>query len=487
MDPFGIVLYSGHHRLMADYRASRLSRTGGAYNRQPNMLGHAGASLDQSRSAQPRTVAMWFLLIGILVIPAGLDVHLSGDGLKFTPGRAIITLLLAPALAMLARPPRRLIASDLLILLTALWMVGSRLPDDGLNPSAVASALEMFGGYFVGRAFFFGPLALAAFLRIFKVVIFVVIMLAVLDPLFGENVVQTIVATLVNTPGGVPNQDRFGIIRAASTIEMAELYGTVCCVAGSIFLYLETLKGSKVRWAAFAFFGCFLSLSSGPLLAFVIVVSFYFYDQFLQNYPGRWRAVAITLVLFLLAVFASSDRPISWLVAHMTLDPSTAYFRLYVFDYVMEQVRLRPLVGYGFGPIGNDEFLSTTTVDCVWLVNAARYGIPMIALFFCANLMTFINFGSKRRSDRVDEFMTKAGTGFTQAIVTFILVGITVHFWNATWMLWTVCLGIRGAIKEWHRYGELAQGPRVTARRPKLMAAMTKGPIQAAGRLSGIS
>jgi hypothetical protein len=473
---------------MTDYRESRLSRMGGAYKKQPNMPGYAGASPDQSRSVQPRTAAMWLLLIGILVIPAGLDIHLSGDGLKFTPGRAIITLLLAPALAIMARPPRRFIASDLFMLLTALWMVGSRVPDDGLNQSAVASALELFGGYFVGRAFFYGPLALAAFLRIFKVVIFLVIMIAVLDPLFGENVAQTIVAMVVNTPGGVPNQTRFDIIRAASTIEMAELYGTVCCVAGSMFLYLETLKGAKVRWAGFAFFGCVLSLSSGPLLAFAIVVSFFFYDHFLQSYTGRWRAVAIALVLFLVAVFASTNRPISWLVAHMTLDPTTAYFRLYVFDYVLESIKLEPLVGYGIGPIGNDEFLSTTTVDCVWLVNAARYGVPMIAFFFCANLMAFISFGSKVRSDRVDEFMTKAGTGFTQAIVTFMLVGITVHFWNATWMLWAVCLGIRGSIKEWHRHGErrVAQGPRVTVRRPKFMAAMTQnGPIPVANRLSG--
>lgn len=459
---------------------------GAAYTKQPNMPGRAAALSHQSTSPQPRTFAMWLLLIGILVIPAGLDIHLSGDGLKFTPGRLIITLLLAPALATLARPPRRLIVSDLLILLTALWMVGSRLPEDGLNQSAAASALELFGGYFVGRAFFFGPRALAAFLRIFKIVISVVIMLAVLDPLFGKNVVQTIVASLVSTPGGVPNQTRFGIIRASSTIEMAELYGTVCCVAGSIFLYLET-EAARFRWAAFAFFGCVLSLSSGPLLAFVIVVCFFFYDQLLANFTGRWKAVSLALALFLLMVFASTERPIPWVVAHMTLDPSTAYFRLYVFDYVMEHVKLKPLLGWGFAPIGDDDFLSTTTIDCVWLVNAARYGIPMIAIFFCANLMTFVSFGSKGRGGRVDEFMRKAGTGFTQAIVTFILVGVTVHFWNATWQLWSVCLGIRGAIKEWNRYNQrqVAQDPRFAARGPKLMTAVTqKGPFQIANRFS---
>src|SRR5580704_3826052 len=100
---------SRYHYSMTDYRASRLSRMGGASHKQPNGLGYARGSSVQSQSEQPRTVAMWLLLIGILVIPAGLDVHLSGDGLKFTPGRAIITLLLVPALTILARPTRRLI------------------------------------------------------------------------------------------------------------------------------------------------------------------------------------------------------------------------------------------------------------------------------------------------------------------------------------------------------------------------------------------
>jgi hypothetical protein len=131
----------------------------------------------------------------------------------------------------------------------------------------------------------------------------------------------------------------------------------------------------------------------------------------------------------------------------MTLDPSTAYFRMYVFDYTLQQISLSPLVGYGFGAIGDDEFPSTVTVDSVWLVCAARYGIPMIGFFVCANLMSFMNLTSRSRSGSIDEFMTKAATGFTQTIMTFMLVGLTVHFWNATWMLWAVLLELEARLR----------------------------------------
>jgi hypothetical protein len=400
------------------------------------------------------TFAMWLLLTGILLIPASVNIHLSGDGLKFTSGRAVIALLLLPSLFTLFRSSRHFIASDLFVFLAATWMVGCRIPDDGLNQSAAAAALELFGGYFVGRAYFYGPRALKDFLRIFKVVIFLVITIAALDPLLGQNVVQVAVSIITQTPVPIPNQERFGIVRAASTIEMAELFGTVCCAAGSIFLFLESSKSARYFWAGLSFFGCILSLSSGPILAFAIIISSYVYDLLLRQYAWRWKLVNGVLALFLLMIFIVTERPVSWLLSHLTLDPSTGYFRMYVFQYIAQQINQSPLVGYGFGSVGDDAFLSNVSVDSVWLVTAMRYGIPMAILLFLANLMAYTSLlMSRARGRSADPFMAKAATGFTQVIMVFMLIGITVHFWNATWMLWAVCLGIRGSIKEWQRYG----------------------------------
>ncbi|OKO90680.1 hypothetical protein AC629_04255 [Bradyrhizobium sp. NAS80.1] len=395
------------------------------------------------------------LLTGILLIPASLNIHLAGDGLKFTPGRAAITLLLLPGLAIFLRARRRVIGSDVFLFLTAVWMIGSRIPEDGLNPSAVAAVIELFGGYILGRVYVYGPFALKRFLRIFKIVAFLVIAMAVLDPLFSANVVISIADTIVANPFYTVPQYRLGIARAVSTLEMAELYGTFCVAATSIFLFLETKPSARYLWAAFSSFGCTLALSSGPLLALIMVICFYVYDRLLGGFAWRWKLISAIFVLFLLTVFSLAAKPLSWLVSHFTLDPSTGYFRIYVFDYVAEQISARPLTGYGFGPIGDDDFLSVTTVDNVWLVCAARYGIPMIILFLLANLASFISFANGGQRD-IDAFMVRAGTGFTQVIMVFVLVGLSVHFWNATWQFWAVCIGIRGSIKEWRarpRYG----------------------------------
>jgi len=140
------------------------------------LVGGFGPALESENvSVETRAFPRWLLLTAILLIPAGLNVHLSGDGVKFTPGRAAITLLLLPGLLTLLQAPRRVVASDVFVFLTAVWMIGSRIPEDGLNPSAVASVIELFGGYILGRVYFYGPHALKHFLRIFKIITFLII------------------------------------------------------------------------------------------------------------------------------------------------------------------------------------------------------------------------------------------------------------------------------------------------------------------------
>lgn len=117
-------------------------------------------SRTSGQSKRPSSVPAWLLLTGILLIPSSLAVHLSGEGLKFTPGRAAITLLLVPAFSKLLREHRHFVLSDLFFFLTAVWMIGSRFADDGLNNSAVAEVIEPLGGYIVARAYFFGRPAL---------------------------------------------------------------------------------------------------------------------------------------------------------------------------------------------------------------------------------------------------------------------------------------------------------------------------------------
>jgi hypothetical protein len=367
-------------------------------------------------------------------MPSSLAIHLAGEGLKFTPGRAAIALLFVPAIAKLLQDRRRFLLPDLFVFLTSAWMIGSRFQDDGLNASAVAEVIELLGGYVVARAYFFERQALEQFMRVFKVLVVIVILLASLEPLAGTNVVTKILQTPV-----FETQFRYGVARAQSTIEDAELFGTLCCVAGCLTLYTTPLGGRRFGWLGFCFFGCILAISSGPLLAFALMIAAYAYDRVFKQFAWRWKAFCITIACLIASVFLISKNPTDWLVSHLTLDPATGYFRLYAFDWAEDQIAIHPYKGWGFEQIEDYD----PSVDCVWLVCALRFGLPMMYLLLLTNFATFYPKGAKG-----DPYINNAGKSFTFAIVCLMVIGLTVHYWNAIWMLWAVCLGIRTSIKE---------------------------------------
>ena len=64
----------------------------------------------------------------------------------------------------------------------------------------------------------------------------------------------------------------------------------------------------------------------------------------------------------------------------------------------------------------------------------------MIAMVVTALLLTY---------SVISRYFFHAPTDWQDEMSVFMLVGVTVHFWNATCQLWAVCIGIRCSIKEW--------------------------------------
>src|SRR4051794_33735690 len=79
----------------------------------------------------------WFSLIGI-IIPSALQINIAEA--NFTAGRFAITLLLIPALVALFKARRRVLLSDLVAALTAIWMVVSASYAAGVGSTISATA-----------------------------------------------------------------------------------------------------------------------------------------------------------------------------------------------------------------------------------------------------------------------------------------------------------------------------------------------------------
>jgi hypothetical protein len=408
------------------------------------LAGHTGSiSFLNNPKQRSYPLVAWMVLIGIFCPPIPISL---GDT-SVTPGRMIVIMLIVPAVAVLLRKGRRSVPSDYFVVATASWMIASSALNDGFRPYVVAEALELAGAYFIGRAFFWGRPALETFIKVFKVITIAVILLALLDTLSGRNVTLQSMGIEGEIPLTDTGRYRFGLVRASSTLLGGEQYGTFCAAALAILLYSGR---NHIRYAVLTIFGCLLSLSSGPFLGMAIVIATSSYDRVLKRHSWRWKALVGTIIGAIVVLNLVSNSPVSWLIRHLTLDPQTGFFRVVQWDHVLPLIGLSPILGYGFSPFytlvdPQWRIYIGTSLDCVWLVEALRYGIPGVAFLLLSIFSSVI----KKTSDlNVDPYMNNLRTGFSIAIMTFVLVGLTVHYWNNVWLFFHLCIGIRATFAE---------------------------------------
>jgi hypothetical protein len=368
------------------------------------------------------------------------------------PGRVAMILLFVPALYALLQKQRRLLASDLLAFALAAWLVivSFAAEDTDSIKSAIIEAIEFFGAYLIARAYVLGPASLATFIRILKPITIVVILLALMDTLSGRSITMEATGSLFGGYVGAPIDTRsvfgFELVRAQATFDHPILYGTFCALAAAVFLYSEPTPIGRIIYYGLCLFGCLLAASSAPLMSLAIVTAVYFYDRMMMRYSWRWKALWLTIAAAIGAAFLIANYPISWIIAHFTFDPASGYYRVMIWEIAAAQIALSPLTGFGFALF--DDPVLDTSVDSIWLVVALRFGLPTVGLLLLANIAACVR--SWPRS--INPYMNNMRTGFSVIIVMFLFTGLTVHYWNALWMFWGLCLGVRASINEYSDY-----------------------------------
>lgn len=393
-----------------------------------------GTPTNQREGPQRKnSLIIWVTLIGLFLPPVSISV----GGTNFTPGRLVIFLLFVPALRALFGSGRNRIASDFFAFALAMWMLVSSALNGGFKPYVGAEALEFLGAYLVGRAFVFGPSNVQTFVRALKPFTAVLIALALVDILSGHY------ATL--DAFGIPNilSERMGRVRAASVFEGAEHYGSFCVTVSAIFFYSE--RGvRRLCYLLLTFIGTFFSLSSGPLMGLFLITALFSYDYVLQRYRWRWKTLISVIGVILISVSIVVDNPLPKIIVHFTLDPQTGFFRLDTWNTALPLIAESPIIGHGLANLADSgqARIYLASVDCVWLVETLRYGLLGVALLILTMFSPIMRTGSVSGGSNVR-------TGFSFAIVAMGFIGLTVHFWDATWVFWNLCVGIRASFAEY--------------------------------------
>lgn len=353
------------------------------------------------------------------------------------------------------RSSKKFMACDLYVCLACLWMVSVKIGSPQLFSTA-SNTWALGASYLVGRIYIRDYDSARYFVQILKYIAIALVAIALLDTLTGKFWTRELMESIFHFSEPSRAQPKelhrmlFGVavLRAEGAFPHPILFATFCTIGATIFLFCN--EGIASMWVPLGacVLGCLASISSAPLLGLIIGVVIYLYDRFTFPSRQRWKILYAALAVATCGAFALSNNPITWIFRHLTTDPADGYYRLLIWQNALQYIEFSPVIGADpISWLGNQ--ILGDSIDCVWLVLALEYGLPIVALILVATASACGVFRRKIGMSLIDSRLLHYRTGFSVVLFLFALIGLTVHFWDQIWMFWGLCLGIRASLEEY--------------------------------------
>jgi hypothetical protein len=355
---------------------------------------------------------------------------------RLLPHRIFLLIAFLPLLMrLLSGRAGRMVAPDYLMAGATVWaglaILVSRPGPSALEPIGI-HFVEFFGAYLVGRVAIRSAAEFRQFVRTFFGLILALIPFAALESFTHRAILQQLIP-FSHGSGVEAGGPRWGLRRAQTVFAHPILYGTfVSTGLGLCWYALRPAAGlvKRVAIAATVFAATFFSLSSGAIVAFVIQSACIGWDLlFRGTLPNHWKVflwcVAIAYVLLDLA---SNRTPFHLLVDYATFSSSTAYYRIVIWRWGIDNVWANPVFGLGLG-ISEWDRASWMhgSIDNFWLMIAMQYGVPAFLMMAGGIMLITYRMGKMALADPVDR---ACRTGYLVALAGIIVAGGTVHYWQ---------------------------------------------------------
>lgn len=385
--------------------------------------------------------------IFLLLICIAMPFYFTVGSLWMSPNRVVLLLFFFPALARwLSGAAGRIRGADFWVIGLCIWGTVAMFVSDGTNTIQFSGMMtvETFGAYLMGRAYIRTEAQYRTAIRVLGIIILVLIPGAIIESTTGIRIYNRLFDPILHTFPWANYEKRLHMFRAQTVFEHPILYGvfTAFCFA-PLFAIARTRAGRLKSWisASPSIIATFFCLSMGAYLGVMIQLMLMAWGLVLRNVRNRWKILGGLVVAAYIFVDIFSNRtPFQVFSSYVTFDGQTAYWRVLIFKYGMENVWANPV--FGLGAFVNDwkrpDFMVTSSVDNLWLVFTLRYGIPGFFLILGSFLSVLIGLMRARLTDPVLRAHREA--------LAFSLIGLgiatcTVHLWNATFIFMMFMLG----------------------------------------------
>src|SRR5690606_32529254 len=101
------------------------------------------------------------------------------------------------------------------------------------------------------------------------------------------------------------------------------------------------------------------------------------WDRKTRHIQSRWKIFcAIGLAMYVCVDLISNRSAMKVFLSYLTFSPGTAYNRIIIFEWGIQDVWRNPMLGIGFNVWTRPEWMHSTSMDNFWLVQAVTFGIP---------------------------------------------------------------------------------------------------------------
>jgi O-antigen ligase len=204
----------------------------------------------------------------------------------------------------------------------------------------------------------------------------------------------------------------------------------------------------------------FFSLSSGAYVCMAVQVMLMSWGFVLRSLASRWKLlVGLAILAFVVIEVGSNRTAFQVMSSYLAFDPGTAYWRVLIAKYGLEEVWRHPVFGLGQKDWVRPSWMHDPTVDNFWLLQGMRHGIPgflfAVGLYVCCILQLV-------RARPADSDARRNRDGLAFSLIGLGVAIITVHLWGATYNFFLFLLGATA----W--FGAVEQQPQATSetRRP---------------------
>ncbi len=373
-----------------------------------------------------------FLVLSFAFPP---EVSISLGSLRLSPYRITLIVMLVPALNMLLqnrRAPAGLV--DGLVAGHGMWAALSLMLTMGVADGIESGGIyfiETFGAYLLARAYVQSYEDFVAVVRLVFTMAATLLAFAVIESFSGEHILRMPFKAIFGGAGPHVIEPRLGLTRAFTSFEHPILFGVFSASAFASTYYIlcdAKLNVASIKQMAAVVMATFFSLSGGPFTALALQMSLIGWDRITAGVSNRWSILlGIMGMAWFVLTMLSNRSPILVFISYLTFSANSAYNRVHIWNYGTAEVGRHPMVGIGLNDWIRAPWMSSS-MDNFWLLTTVRYGLP--ALVFLAAAVWLVGW-KQAQGGKSDLKLKNARKAWIITTMSFVLAGLTVHFWNA--------------------------------------------------------